>query len=228
MVANDAEPKKKGGRPRKHPFGTRVRAGMRDQLEAEAKARNLSMSEEIERRLSFSFEMAASAEDEFMLRAFSQALKYSKTIMGRSWVNDPLGAQLTYDAIKVSSSLMIHGRGLLDHPEHIEAIANGVDLDVVMQKAKDKAALEMRGAGAAIGAQVTQLFFGRSMQEIENLGREHIQKAKAFAERWHEEVENPAAGLGTAPEWHSNSPKADLDKPTAAPTKRSRKTKTPS
>ena len=200
-----ATPKKSGDRKRKGATGSprkvmafRVNSDLYDKLQSSSQQKELSLTEEIERRLSFSFEMAASAEDEFMLRAFAQALRYSKTVMGRSWVDDPVGAQMTYDAIKSAASLMIHGRGYLIHPDQLAAISEGGDVDVIIEEAKKKASIEMRGAGAAIGTQVAQLFFGRSIQEIESLGREHIEKAKAFAERWHEETGGFApANLGT-------------------------------
>ena len=57
------KPKNKGGRPRKHPQGNRiptlafrVRAGLRDKLEAGAKQNERSISEEIEQRLEHSFQ----------------------------------------------------------------------------------------------------------------------------------------------------------------------------
>lgn len=62
-MAEGDKPKNKGGRPRKHPVGTRVptlafrvRAGLRDKLEASAERSERSISEEIERRLEQSYE----------------------------------------------------------------------------------------------------------------------------------------------------------------------------
>ena len=95
----ETEPKKtrtKGGRPRKYasdekrPTMTfRVRGGMHEKLIASAKERDVSLSEEIERRLEASFQTAADPYIDTALRMAAANCDVIQQLLGRNIAEDP-------------------------------------------------------------------------------------------------------------------------------------------
>ena len=160
MTGENPIPKRRG-RPPKSPgdrkggnLTFRVRDGMREELETSSKARNLSISEEIERRLGFAFDISPDPETEIIIRSVSSAIKLAQACTGYKWSKDKSTAVIVSSAISAAAK-------------------------VVLSRYKDEDLLDNQTskackAGEAIGMRSIGSYFGLSQEEIRNIGKDDI------------------------------------------------------
>ena len=132
----------------------RVRDGMREELEVSAKARGLSISEEIERRLGFAFDMSPDPETEIILRSVSSAVKLAQIATGRTWSKDKSTAAMVSSAISTAARIVL------------SRYKDGDLIDDLTRKAQK--------AGEALGLQAIAVYFGLSQDKIRDIGNEDI------------------------------------------------------
>ena len=161
MSTDQQATKKKGGRPRKHPEGARrptlafrVRDEMREYLEAGAKTRNLSISEEVERKLAFMRTLAEDPETEAVILAVVSAINLVKTVTGKNWKDDKNAAVMTMGAIGTASAIVLAPHIGADLTGHVE------------QKAQR--------AGEAMGHKALGFLFRLPDQDLMDIGREEM------------------------------------------------------
>ena len=161
MSTDQTQAKKKAGRPRKHPEGARrptlafrVRDEMREYLEAGAKARNLSISEEVERKLAFMRTLAEDPETEAVILAVVSAIKVVRTVTGKNWKDDKNTAVMTMGAIGTASAIVL--------APHI-----GTDLTGSIEQKAQK-------AGEAMGHKALGFLFKLPDADLMKIGEEEM------------------------------------------------------
>ena len=160
MTGETPLPKKRGRPPKSAGdrkggnLTFRVRDGMREELEASAKARGLSISEEIERRLWFAFDMSPDPETEIILRSVSSAVKLAQIATGHKWSKDKS------TAVMVSSAIAMAGTVVL-------APHTGSDLSENLAKKAQK-------AGEALGTRSIAAYFNLPQEQIRNIGKDDV------------------------------------------------------
>ena len=97
---------KQPGQPKSGVMTFRVRAGMREKLQASADARGLSISEEVERRLNLSFDIATSPHNEYVIRSAADALNMVESVNKMKWTDNVHVANMCHDAVAAATSVM--------------------------------------------------------------------------------------------------------------------------
>lgn len=85
----------------------RTRGGIREKLEASAKARDLSVSEEVERRIMLSFDLASNPSNEYIIRTIATALQLSEDLTNRKWTDDRTTAKMACAAMQAAASIIL-------------------------------------------------------------------------------------------------------------------------
>ena len=161
-VSEENKPKRRGRPPIERPerklanVTFRVRGTMREQLQTSANARGLSISEEVERRIALSFELASSPHNEYVIRSAATALNMVEGLTKNNWGQDKLTAQMCHSAVVAAASVLtaIHDKS-----------------DNVGEHALIKA------AGNVIGIRTALMFAGFSIESVVKFGRTDIDLA---------------------------------------------------
>ena len=112
-----SEPKKRRGRPPKSAedrkggnLTFRVRDGMRERLEASARARGVSISEDVEKRIERTFDfdyLLGDNETALVLRSIGNAIRRFELASGKSWIQDSSTQAAVHEAVsKMVDALM--------------------------------------------------------------------------------------------------------------------------
>lgn len=160
MTVSTEKPSKRRGRPpierperKLANLSFRVRHGMREKLQISASARGLSISEEVERRLNLSFDVATNPHNEYVVRSAGEAISKVEEITQSSWIENSLTARLCHATVIAATSVMtaIHDKSN-EEDEHamIEA------------------------AGDVLGIQVALRFAGFTTESVVKFGRTDI------------------------------------------------------
>ena len=205
-VAGEKKPR---GRPPKSPedrkggnLTFRVRAGMREKLQASADARGLSISEEVERRLNLSFDIATSPHNEYVIRSAAESMNMVEQVTQAKWTDSAMTARMCHAAISSAVSVItaVHDKNEEDE-EH----------DVI------------DAAGDVIGIRTALVFAGFPKESVIKFGRTDVDLAIDLIRRkLLEQVEKAQmrdpdgvtvmvdaeqpAGLGTTPPHFEESP----------------------
>ena len=132
----------------------RVRHGMREELEVSARARGLSISEEIERRLGFAFDIAPNPETEIIVRSISSAVKLAEIATGKKWSKDKSTAIMASSAISKAGTVVL--------APHMRSNLNP---DLVKKAMK---------AGEALGLRSIAGYFELPQEKIREIGSEEV------------------------------------------------------
>ena len=95
------------GKPKTGSITFRVRPDMKEKLESSRHARHLSLSEEVERRILLSLDLASSPANEYIIRTIASALQLSENLAGRSWTNDRTTAKMACSAMQAAASIIL-------------------------------------------------------------------------------------------------------------------------
>lgn len=163
VMAQDDKQKGRPGRKEKHPgqpkagvMTFRVRAGMRENIQASAEKRGLSISEEVERRLNLSFDIATNPHNDYVVRSVAEAISRVEEITRKSWSEDLSTARMCHSAVAAATSIMT---AIHDKPEE-----------------EDEHAL-IEAAGDVIGLQTALHFAGYPTEVVVNYGRKDVDLA---------------------------------------------------
>ena len=165
----------------------RTRGGMREKLEASARARDLSISEEVERRIMLSFDLASSPANEYVIRSVSDALHIVEKLRGQTWNESPITALMCFSAISGAAGAVIANHNV-----------SSIDGDI-----KEKA----DKAGAVHGVRAAMLNAGVPVEKILEIGKEELDeyifalaRRDALAEALRGQAEAPLHDAKKAPE----------------------------
>lgn len=142
------------GKPKGGTLTFRVRADMRDRLEASAKARDLSMSEEVERRILLSLDLASNPSNEFIIRTVADALRLSEIVTGKTWTADKTTALMGFAAMQAAAAI-------------ITAHHEGVETDERFTALVEK-------VGMVQAARAAALYSGMPIEKLLSIGADHI------------------------------------------------------
>lgn len=115
----------------------RVRGDLFEKLKASAIEAQMSISEEIERRLLLSISLSTTPQNEMILRMVRDAFELSEIVSGKKWFEDKATAHICYNA--VISTLSVLFQKEINDPlnseiqEQAKAAGDGVGVDVLMR-----------------------------------------------------------------------------------------------
>ena len=142
------------GKPKTDTITFRVRGDMRQKLADNAKARGLSISEEVERRCLLSLDLASSPSNEYIIRTVADALRLSEMVTGRSWTTDRATAFMACAAMQAAAAI------ITAHHEGAE---------------QDKGFTELaERVGIAQAVRAAALYSGMPIERLLEIGKEDV------------------------------------------------------
>lgn len=157
---------KAAGKPKTDTVTFRVRADMREKLSAAAKARDLSMSEEVERRVLLSFDLASNPSNEFIIRTVANALLLSEMVTGKSWTTDKTTATMACAAMQAAAAIITAHHEGADQDKNFTALAEKVGVVQAVRSAALYSGMPIEKL-LEIGRDDISAFFGaQAMREV--------------------------------------------------------------
>ena len=123
-MEEQGQPTKRRGRPPKSAedrkggnLTFRVRDGMRERLEASAKARGVSISEDVEKRIERTFDfdyLLGDNETALVLRSIASAVQRFEKTSGKAWVRDSETQERVHEAVSKMIDVLLEVRPQID------------------------------------------------------------------------------------------------------------------
>ena len=145
---------KASGKPKTDTVTFRVRADMRQKLGDSAKARDLSISEEVERRCLLSFDLASNPSNEYIIRTVADALRLSEIVTGRSWTTDRTTAFMACASMQAAAAIIT---------AHHEGVEQDKDFANLVEK-----------AGVVQAVRAAALYSGMPIENLLEIGRDVV------------------------------------------------------